>query len=172
MMSGANTGLEAVRGVLVDTSFLIRLLKPDDPLNGNAKAWFREFLERKVPLFLSTIVIAEWCVKGDFDELPVRNLRVLPFNVDHARRAGPLMGALLKAREQAGPEERNVVLNDVKLLAQAEATIGITHILTKDGGYAKRIERLKAEGHVITTQVLDLHVPMAQVLGRLDLPQD
>lgn len=171
-MSGVSTGFEAVRGVLVDTSLVIRLLKSDDELHPNARAWFKELLDRKVAMYLSTIVIAEWCVKGNFDELPVRNLRVLPFNVDHARRAGPLMGVLLKARESAGPEDRNVVLNDVKLLAQAEASSGISHILTKDGGYAKRIERLKAEGHVITTQVLDLNVPMAQVLGRLDFPQD
>lgn len=36
MMSGASTGLEAVHGVLVDTSFLIRLMKPDEALNANA----------------------------------------------------------------------------------------------------------------------------------------
>jgi predicted nucleic acid-binding protein len=162
--------LESVRGVLVDTSFVIRLLKPDDPLNANAKSWFRELLDRKVPMFLSTIVIAEWCVKGAFEELPVRNMRVLPFNVDHARRAGPFTGALLKAREQGASEERAVVLNDVKLLAQAEATSAISHVLTKDGGYAKRIVRLGAEGHVLTTRVLDLNVPMADVLGRLDFP--
>jgi len=88
-MSGASTGLEAVRGVLVDTSFLIRLLKADDPLHANAKAWFKECMDRKVPMHLSTIVIAEWCVQGSLDQLPVRNLRVLPFNVDHALRSGP-----------------------------------------------------------------------------------
>ena len=58
-MSGENTGLESFQGVLVDTSFVIRLMKHDDPLSPNAKAWFRELLDRKVPMFLSTIVIAE-----------------------------------------------------------------------------------------------------------------
>lgn len=168
-MSGATTALDAFQGVLVDTSFVIRLLKHDDALSPNAKAWFRELLDRKVPMYLSTIVIAEWCVKGDFEEMPVRNMRVLPFNVDHARRAGPLMGALLKLREKGGVEDRNVVLNDVKLLAQAESTVGISHIITKDGGYRSRIERLRQEGHVLTTQILDLNVPMANVLGLLDL---
>lgn len=118
-MSGANTGLESVQGVLLDTSYVIRLLKSDDPLNGNAKAWFRELLDRKVPMYLSTIVIAEYCVKGSFEELPLRNVRVLPFNVDHARRAGPFTGSLLSIRTKGGSEERHVVLNDVKLMAQA-----------------------------------------------------
>lgn len=63
-MSEAITGLDAIRGVLVDTSFLIRLFKTDDALNPNAKAWFRELLDRNIPMYLSTIVIAEWCVKG------------------------------------------------------------------------------------------------------------
>jgi predicted nucleic acid-binding protein len=170
-MSGVSTGLEAVRGVLVDTSFVIRLMKPDDPLNSNAKAWFRELLDRKVPMYLSTIVIAEYCVKGEFDELPVRNLRILPFNVDHARRAGPFTGSLLALRGQRVAEDRTVVLNDVKLLAQAEATPGITHILTKDGGFGTRIEQLRGAGHVLGTQVLDLNVPMAEALGRLNFPE-
>ena len=39
-------GLESVDGVLLDTSYVIRLLKADDPLNSNAKAWFRELLDR------------------------------------------------------------------------------------------------------------------------------
>lgn len=95
-----------------------------------------------------------------------------PINVDHARHAGPRMAVLLKAREQGGPDERSVVLNDVKLLAQAEATSTVSHILTRDGGYAKRIARLKAEGHPMATQVLDLNVPLAEVLGRLDFPHD
>ncbi len=171
MMSGANTGLDAIRGVLVDTSFLIRLFKTDDPLNPNTKAWFRELLDRNIPMHLSTIVIAEWCVKGSFDELPLRNMRVLPFNIEHARQAGPFTRSLLKLREKGEGDERSIILNDVKLLAQAEATRDISHVITSDGGYAKRIGSLIAEGHVLGTRVLDLNVPMADVLGRLDFPE-
>ena len=40
-MSGVRTGLETITGVLLDTSFIIRLLKEDDPLHPNAKAWSR-----------------------------------------------------------------------------------------------------------------------------------
>ena len=79
------------------------------------------------------------------------------------------MGALLELRDKSGSDDRNVVLNDVKLLAQAESTVGISHILTKDGGYRSRIDRLQQVGHVLTSQVLDLNVPMAVALGRLDL---
>jgi hypothetical protein len=83
-----------------------------------------------------------------------------------------LTDVLLRVRDKGDPDERNIVLNDMKLLAQAEATTGISHILTKDGGYAKRITRLRTEGQVVATQVLDLDVPLAQILGRLDLPAE
>lgn len=157
-------------GVLLDTSFVMRLMKPNDALHANARSWFRELLDRKVPMHLSTIVVAEYCVKGSFDELPLRNVRMLPFNVDHARRAGPLSGTLLALRSKGSTDDRAVVLNDVKLLAQAEATPGISHILTKDGGFATRIAQLNGAGHVLVTQVLDLNVPMADSLGRLNFP--
>ncbi len=58
-MSGVRTGLEAITGVLLDTSFIIRLLKEDDPLHPNAKAWFKELLDRGVPMYLSTVAVAE-----------------------------------------------------------------------------------------------------------------
>ena len=168
-MSGANTVLD---GVLLDTSFVIRLLKTNDALHPNAKAWFRQLLERRVPMYLSTISIAEYCVKGTFDELPLRNVRVLPFNIDHARRAGPFTGALLDQRKQpGGDDDRTVVINDVKLLAQAEVNAGISHFLPKDLRFASRMQALRQAGHVLSTSVLDLNVPMAATLGMLDFPE-
>lgn len=168
-MSGANTVLD---GVLLDTIFVIRLLKTNDALHPNAKAWFRQLLERRVPMYLSTISIAEYCVKGTFDELPLRNVRVLPFNIDHARRAGPFTGSLLDQRKQpGGDDDRTVVINDVKLLAQAEVNPGISHFLTKDLRFASRMQALRQGGHVLRTTVLDLNIPMADALGMLDFPE-
>jgi predicted nucleic acid-binding protein len=159
-------------GVLLDTSFVIRLLRTNDALNSNAKAWFKELLDRKVPMFLSTISIAEYCVGGPFDELPLQKVRVLPFNVDHARCAGPFTKTLLELRKSSVEEERRpVVINDLKLLAQAEVTFGISHFLTKDGGFIARMQSLRSGGHVLRTQLLDLNVPMADSLGRLNFPE-
>ena len=163
-------GLEGINGVLLDTSFVIRLMKTGDPLHANAQAWYKELLDRKVPMFLSTIVIAEYCVKGSFEELPVRNLRVLPFNVDHARRAGPYAGTMLQQRVKGGPDERAVVLNDVKLLAQAESELQISHFITKDIGFHGRVRQLRDGGHDLRTRIIDLASPVADVLGRLDFP--
>lgn len=74
--------------VLLDTSFLIRLFKKDDDLHENAVDYFRYFLENDYILKISTIAIAEYCVKGEFMDLPFRNLQILPFNYDHAYNQG------------------------------------------------------------------------------------
>lgn len=55
--------------VLLDTSFFIRLLNEADPLHENALDYFRYFLEHDFVVKVSTIAIAEYCVRGDVDEL-------------------------------------------------------------------------------------------------------
>lgn len=84
--------------VLLDTSFFIRLLNDVDPLHNNAKEYFRYFLENSVQTKISTISIAEYCVKGNIDELPLRNLQIVPFNLDHAKRAGVFLKLCLRKK--------------------------------------------------------------------------
>ena len=75
------------RGVLCDTSFFILLLDRTDNLHLNAKSYYKYFTENDFSLFISTIAIAEYCVGGNIEELPLRNLHIVPFNLDHAKRA-------------------------------------------------------------------------------------
>ena len=164
-MSAGNTTFE---GVLLDTSFIIRLLKTDDPLHANTKAWFRWLLDHKVPMHLSTISISEFCVKGSFDQLPLRNVRVLPFNWQHAQRSGEFARILLDQRKD---EERAVVINDIKLLAQADVEPRISHFLTKDQRLSAKITQLSLAGVQMRTTLLDLNTPLADVLGQLNFPE-
>tara|TARA_R110002072_G_scaffold199584_1_gene357257 strand:- start:227 stop:514 length:288 start_codon:yes stop_codon:yes gene_type:complete len=66
--------------VLLDTSFFIRLLNDGDPLHLNAIDYFKHFAENEITMKVSTISIAEYCVKGTVDELPLKKLQILPFN--------------------------------------------------------------------------------------------
>ena len=75
---------EQPRIAMLDTSFLIRLLKEDEPLHSSAKTYFQYFLENDFVLYVSTVAIAEYCVKGSIDQLPFECVRVVPFNLDHA----------------------------------------------------------------------------------------
>lgn len=164
-MSAGNTTFD---GVLLDTSFVIRLLKTDDPLHSNAKAWFRWLLDHKVPMHLSTISISEFCVKGSFDQLPLRNVRVLPFNWQHAQRSGEFARVLLDQRKD---EERAVVINDIKLLAQADVESRISHFLSKDRKLNSKVTQLATAGVQLRTTLIDLNTPLADVLGQLNFPE-
>lgn len=164
-MSAGNTMFD---GILLDTSFIIRLLKTDDPLHANTKSWFRWLLDHKVPMHLSTISISEFCVKGSFDQLPLRNVRVLPFNWLHAQRAGEFTGILLDQRKD---EERAVVINDIKLLAQADVEARISHFLTKDRKLNSKVDLLTKSGVRLNASILDLNTPMADVLGQFNFPE-
>ena len=74
-------------GALVDTSFLISLVKPAEANHGAAKSYYKGCLERQIPLYLSTIVISEFTVKQAVIDPGRRNYFVLPFNsITRSRR--------------------------------------------------------------------------------------
>ena len=108
-------------GALLDTSFFLRFLNEKDDLFKNADKYYKYFLSKEIILFISTISIAEYCVGGTLDQLPFKNLIVLPFNIKHAEKAGEFGKILYEARKDKKLEvdERPIILNDAKLFAQA-----------------------------------------------------
>ena len=104
--------------VLLDTSFCIRLGKPSDPLHQNALDYFQYFLENKVELYLSSIVIAEYSVKGDIADLPLKTMKIIPFDYFDGKTAGEFYSILLNLNKQQLDREKNVVKDDCKLIAQ------------------------------------------------------
>ena len=62
-----------VKAVLLDTTFIIRLLSESDELHENAMAYYKYFLEHGIDMKFSTISIAEYCVIGAVSELPLRD---------------------------------------------------------------------------------------------------
>lgn len=88
--------------VLLDTSFFIRLMNEKDPLHANALGYFRYFLEHDFVVKISTIAIAEYCVRGEVNELPLKNMLIIPFNFDHARRAGKMIAEVYAEKKRRG----------------------------------------------------------------------
>ena len=135
---------------LVDTSFLISLADPGRPNHQVAKSYLREALLRGVPLYLSAIVASEFQVGQPVTDLPLRNFVILPFNIDHAMTAGLLM----RSFERDAADRRDVVKEDIKLIAQAICE-SITHILTEDKRtLAKYVQRFNAAGQSAIQTVL------------------
>ena len=136
-------------GALVDTSFLIALVKPEDEWHSTAVAYYKGCIERDVPLYLSTIVISEFSVKQAVTDLELRNYITVPFNVDHGMKAGQFFSRI----ERDPGDGRPAVKDDLKLIAQC-ACEQISHLLTADERtLAKYMRQLAAAGLVATTPV-------------------
>ncbi len=158
---------EIRRVAMLDTSFLIRLLKEDDPLHDSARAYYQRFLEHDYALFVSTVAVAEYCVYGEMDQLPFESIRVVPFNLDHAEIAGRYAKTLFQARSkgQFTPDQRLIIANDTKLFAQA-ISIGAFYFVTSDTSSSKAIDLL-AEKDGFTVKQLDIHNPSSVYFGTL-----
>jgi predicted nucleic acid-binding protein len=155
--------------VLLDTSFFIRLLNDEDPLHENARGFFKYFLDNDIIMKISTISIAEYCVNGRIAELPLKNVFIVPFNLDHAEKAGDFASIIFSekniSKEALLP--RAIIPNDSKLFAQADVDKSITHFITSDKRSQKTFSLLKNR----TTpkfEIIDISKPHDQVFGILD----
>ena len=152
--------------ILLDTSFCIRLLKSNDELHQNAKDYFKYFLEQKVEIYLSSIVIAEYSVKDDANNLPLEFVKIVPFDFFDGRTAGEFYSILINNKEQVANIERNVIKDDCKLLAQIfNRKIGA--YITKDkksfGQIFMPIQKVKG----FNVELLDLEIPLKDFNGEL-----
>jgi predicted nucleic acid-binding protein len=131
-----------LNSVLLDTSFLITLASSNRSHHVTAQRYLKECVIRRVPMYLSTIVMAEFQVKQAVSDLPLRNLIALPFNADHAIRCGQLIADT--GREREGAEDRVRVKDDFKLIAQCHLE-GISHVLSEDANrLVKYLQRCPA----------------------------
>ena len=152
------------KAVLLDTSFFLRFLNDADPLFTNADGYFRYFLGEDIAMIISTISIAEYCVGGDVHELPLKNLQILPFNLDHAKRTGELAKIVFQNRNKIKLNQRNIIPNDTKLFAQADTEAAIAYYLSSDTESHKIYNLLKEHTHP-AFQFLDLNTSYKETFG-------
>lgn len=152
---------------LLDTSFFIRLLNKEDKLHSQAKSYFKYFLDKEFELYVSTIAIAEYCVRGRATDLPLKNLRILPFNMHHAIEAGKFANSLF-AKRNLLDIPRAVIPNDTKLFAQASVESRINFYTTSDTKSKTVVDLLKEE-HTVDFEFIDINIPYNERFGVLDL---
>src|SRR5690606_20032734 len=116
----------------------------------------------------STISIAEYCVGGKFDELPWRNLQILPFNTDHGIRAGEFARIVFKEKGRLEISNRNIIPNDSKLFAQADLDKTVTHFMTSDQE-CKKIYNIIEDKTSLSFKIIDINIPYNECFGVLDL---
>jgi len=129
---------------LLDTSFLITLADDSRSHHAVARQYYEHALRHGAPLHVSTLALAEFATKQAVTDLPLRSLRVEPFNIRHAIKSGELCASLMPSRDPN--DNRSVVRTDLQLIAQA-ASEGIAFILTEDRNtLSKYVERARSAG--------------------------
>lgn len=158
------------KAVLLDTSFFLRFLNDSDPLFENADDYYKYLLKEKFDLVISTISIAEYCSGGDISELPLRNLQILPFNLNHGRRTGELARIAFQARRDKALEikEKLLIPNDTKLFSQADSEQYIQYYLSSDLESKKIYDVINASLKLHFT-FIDLNIKHTESFGLLDL---
>jgi len=164
---------QSTLGVLCDTSYLIRLNNPDEPLHENARKHLKYLLDEGHLLFVSTIALAEYAVRDSIANLPVRYFRVVPFNIDHAQRAGEITEIVLRGRNRL-PEnmtDRAIIPNDSKLFAQADTVGKVTHFLTADKK-CESVFNVTKESTDLSFDLLFLQKTVSENFGILDFADE
>ena len=156
------------KAVLLDTSFFLRFLNDSDPLFKNADGYFRYFLQKEITMMISTISVAEYCVGGDVHELPLKNLQIVPFNLDHSKRTGEFAKIVFQNKGKLKLKERNIIPNDTKLFDQADCEKSVEFYLSSDSESFKIYSLLKQEVSP-KFQFIDLNIPYHQTFGLLEL---
>jgi len=155
-----------MNSISLDTSFCIRLLKQDDPLHTNAYEYFQYFLENKIEMYLSTIVISEYSVKDEITNLPLQTMKIIPFDFLDGKIAGEFYSILTSNKTNVQGIERLVVKDDCKLIAQI-FNRKIEAYITKDRkSFSQFFEPLQKEKK-FSLLFLDLTIPLKDFKGEL-----
>ena len=140
--------------VSLDTSFLITFADPGRAHHATAVDYFRHCLTQRIPMWLSTVAAGEFEVGQSVSDLPLQNFRIQPYNLPHAIRAAALLRAIRVESAPSIEDRRPVIINDLKILAQAEEE-NIHVILTEDHNTLVRMaERLIKGGHIKVRVIL------------------
>lgn len=128
------------------------------------KITFEYFLENQIELYLSTIVVSEYAVGDNPDNLLSSHVfRLLEFDYTDAKTAGSFFAELKGNEDLRKSEQRKVIINDVKLFAQIHNR-QIDAYITKDRkSLGKMIEPLY-NSHKLNFEFIDLSIPLNEKL--------
>jgi predicted nucleic acid-binding protein len=158
----------SAHSVLLDTSFFLRFLNTQNPLHGNAMAYFKYFLDHDFILKISTIAMAEFCVAAAINDLPLLNLQIVPFNYNHAIKAGEFMRVVFNHRKQQSTptvSSRVIIPNDTKMFAQADVE-QVESFVSSDTE-AQKIFAIINKVAPVHFNFIDINTPCHQTYGRL-----
>lgn len=155
-----------IESVMLDTSFCIRLLDDSDALHVNALEYFRFFLQEKIVVYISTIVVAEYAVGDDPKNLPLDYVQIETFDFRDAATAGLFHSELKGRKDNITGYNRRIIANDVKILAQIKNR-NIDAIISKDIQSHSEYVAPLTKANLLNVKFIDLNKKLNEVLGQL-----
>jgi hypothetical protein len=127
---------------VLDTGFLISLVDRKRPCHEAARSYYKYFLEHNIVMLLPTVVAAEFSIVQPITDLPLRNFRVLPFNLPDAVKCADL-NAHHYRQQMGGTGQRDAVKDDFKIIAQTVVQQARLLMTEDESTICKYCERLK-----------------------------
>src|SRR5258708_5777170 len=132
---------------VLDTGFLISLVDRNRQCHQAARSYYKYFLEHSIVMLLPTGVVSELSIVQPVTDLPLRNFRVLPFNLPEAVKCAELNAHYYRQQLQnAG--QRDSVKDDFKIIAQAVVQQARLLVTEDETTLCKYCERLTADGKI------------------------
>lgn len=154
---------------MLDSSFLRRFIDETSDLNKNATEYYKYFLENDYELCISTIALAENLTYSTMGEFPFKDVKIVPFNIDHAKKTGEFARYLFeeKRKDNLIINQRNIIPNDTKLFSQAEVIRELEYFISSDSESNKIYQKLlKKFG--LKYKFIDLNISCGEYFGTLN----
>lgn len=159
--------MKPITSVLLDSSFCIRLLKSDADFHENAVNYFKYFLDNDIEMYLSTIVVSEYAVGDNPDNLlSLNSFRILEFDYADAKISGQFLATLRSLGKFGEFGDRKVVINDIKLFSQIHNR-EIEAYITKDRKSLQKMITPLSDLHKLNFEFIDITIPLKNKLGLL-----
>lgn len=155
-----------VSSIMLDTSFCIRLMDKNDILHQNALDYYKYFLNEKISMHISTIVVAEYAVGDDPANLPLDNMQIESFDFVDGKTAGLFHREIKGNQANIIGYNRRIIANDVKILAQIQNN-KIEGIISKDVNSLKHFVIPLTNSGSLQVKFIDLSISLNQALGEL-----
>jgi len=137
-------------GILVDTSALIALVNTEDVCHTTVKAYIEQAVLDKLQIHLSSLTVAEFCVRQNFSTIDTATFIISSFETPEAILAGKFDSFLNK---DTG-DSRQAMKIDIMLIAHAQK-LRVAGLLTLDAkSMAKYCHRLLKQGSLETNRLL------------------
>lgn len=144
------------KSVLVDTSFLITANDNTRENYRTAKKYLRYFLDKKIKMYLSAIVISEFHQKQTIAPILRSGWYVtLPFAIEHGLECSNIAHGLGNQARKSD-DSRAEYRDDIKLMAQAQAN-DIDFIITDDHTTLARYCKILKEAGMFSPTVLPIN---------------